>query len=118
MQVSLLPIGIHGIQTSTFTPRDCECRPERRGRARGPSVVAGLASSITGAYRAFGVTATGAVALRLRSDRPTGGSSGSDRLGVLGVGGPRGSSGSDRFRIFSTGSSGSDRFAVLGVRAI
>ena len=34
--------------------------------------------------------------------------------GVLGVLGVRGSSGSDRFRIFSTGSSGSDRFAVLG----
>ncbi len=35
-----------------------------------------------------------------------------------GVGDKEGSSGSDRFRIFSTGSSGSDRFAVLGVRAI
>ena len=38
--------------------------------------------------------------------------------GAVGVDGQTGSSGSDRFRIFSTGCSGSDRFAVLGVRAI
>src|SRR5271165_3700758 len=37
---------------------------------------------------------------------------------VLGTSSGSPSSGSDRFRIFSTGSSGSDRFAVLGVRAI
>ena len=57
--------------------------------------------------------------------RSIGGSSGSDRFRIFSTGSSGsdrfaagGSSGSDRFRIFSTGSSGSDRFAVLGVRAI